>query len=85
MKRRWVIVAITSMALMGAGILARTDDKNRQLAKQAAAYRILAEQGDAESQLKLGSMYSRGKGVPQDYGEAVRWYRKSAEQGYAKA
>jgi TPR repeat protein len=23
--------------------------------------------------------------VPQDYTEAVRWYRKSADQGYAKA
>src|SRR5260370_31980389 len=30
-------------------------------------------------------MYSRGKGVPQDYGEAVRWYGKSAEQGSTKA
>jgi hypothetical protein len=56
MKRRWVIVAITSMALIGAGILVRTDRKNRQLAKQAAAYRIRSEQGDAESQFKLGSV-----------------------------
>jgi hypothetical protein len=30
-------------------------------------------------------MYYDGKGVPQDYAEAVRWYRKSAEQGYAMA
>jgi hypothetical protein len=43
MKRRWVIVAITSMALIGAGIFVRTNHKNRQLAKQAAAYRIRAE------------------------------------------
>lgn len=65
MKRRWVIVAITSVVLIGAGILVRTDHKNRQ---QAAAYRIRAEQGDAESQFKLGSMYSRGKGVSQATG-----------------
>ncbi len=26
-----------------------------------------------------------GEGVPQDYAEAVRWYRKAAEQGYARA
>jgi TPR repeat protein len=71
-----------SIVLICAGVLVRTDHKNRQ---QAAAYRIHAEQGDAESQFKLGSLYSRGKGVSQDYGEAVRWYRKSAEQGYAKA
>jgi len=30
-------------------------------------------------------MYSQGKGVPRDYPEAVRWYRKAADQGYAKA
>ena len=29
-------------------------------------------------------MYAEGKGVPQDYTEAVRWYRKAADQGYAR-
>ena len=28
-------------------------------------------------------MYARGKGVTQDYKEAVKWYRLAAEQGYA--
>ena len=30
-------------------------------------------------------MYDHGHGVKQDYGEAVRWYRKATEQGYASA
>ena len=30
-------------------------------------------------------MYESGKGVPQDDKQAVRWYRKSAEQGDAGA
>ena len=30
-------------------------------------------------------MYDNGKGVPQDYAEAVKWYRLAAEQGYARA
>jgi TPR repeat protein len=30
-------------------------------------------------------MYYHGQGVPQDYTEALRWERKSAEQGYTKA
>jgi hypothetical protein len=84
MKRRWVIVTITIMALIGAGILVRTERKNRQLAKDATAFRIRAEQGDSESQFRLGSIYFHGKGVPKDSVEAVRWYRKSAEQGNAK-
>jgi len=30
-------------------------------------------------------MYDQGQGVPQDYAEAVKWYRLSAEQGFASA
>ena len=30
-------------------------------------------------------MYANGKGVPQDYAEAVKWYRRAAEQGDAYA
>jgi TPR repeat protein len=30
-------------------------------------------------------MYFKGKGVAQDLGEAVRWTRKAADQGYANA
>ena len=33
----------------------------------------------------LGVMNARGEGVPQDYAEAARWYRKAAEQGQADA
>jgi uncharacterized protein len=30
-------------------------------------------------------MYFKGAGVPRDYAEAIRWYRKAAEQGDATA
>jgi len=30
-------------------------------------------------------MYAKGQGVPQDYTEAVKWYRLAAEQGDAVA
>jgi Sel1 repeat len=36
-------------------------------------------------QLQLGWMYANGKGTPQSDTEAVKWYRKAAEQGYANA
>jgi TPR repeat protein len=45
----------------------------------------IAEQGDASAQYNLGVMYANGYGVPQDYAEAVRWYRLAAGQGNAKA
>src|SRR3972149_3694314 len=45
----------------------------------------LAEQGNAKAHFYLGMMYAGGKGVAQDYKEAVRWFRKVAERGYAEA
>ena len=45
----------------------------------------LAEAGDASAQINLGFMYINGRGVPQDYKEAVKWYKLAAEQGFANA
>jgi len=45
----------------------------------------LAQQGDAKAQWVLGLMYEQGEGVPQDFKEAVRWYRLAADQGNASA
>ena len=47
----------------------------------AAILYLLADQGNADAQFALGTMYSNGRGVPQDYAEAVKWYRKAADQG----
>ena len=43
-----------------------------------------ANGGDYIAQNNLGVIYEIGEGVPQDYKEAVKWYRKAAEQGFAK-
>ena len=40
-----------------------------------------AEQGNAHAQSNLGELYEKGEGVPQDYKEAVKWFRLSAGQG----
>ena len=52
-----------------------------------------AEKGDALAQCVLGEMYdpsirsnlNQSKIVPQDYADAVKWYRSAAEQGCAEA
>jgi TPR repeat protein len=44
-----------------------------------------AEMGEAAAEYQLGTMYFQGQGVPQDYAEAMRWYRKAADQGDAGA
>jgi len=40
-----------------------------------------AEQGNAMAQSNLAYMYIEGNGVPQNYAQAVYWFRKAAEQG----
>ena len=53
---------------------------------------MAAKQGHAGAQFNLGAtltnhgvMYSEGLGVPQDFAEAVKWFRMAAEQGFAIA
>lgn len=48
-------------------------------------FRPVAENGHAESQYYLGTMYRRGQGVRRDFAEAARWYRKAGEQGHVQA
>lgn len=48
-------------------------------------FKPLAEQGDASAQYSLGMLYRLGRGVPQDDGEAMKWFRLAAEQGDAAA
>ena len=44
-----------------------------------------AEKGDAITQNKVGVAYYKGEGVLQDHKEAVKWFRKAAKRGEAKA
>lgn len=44
---------------------------------------LLANQGDAEAQNRLGIMYANGQNVKRDSAQAVAWFRKSAAQGNA--
>jgi uncharacterized protein len=56
------------------------------LNKQPIRFRKLAQEGNQNYQYLLGRAYEGGVvGVPQEYGEAVRWYRKSAIQGNSMA
>ena len=50
-----------------------------------AQLKPLAEDGSQLAQFELGNMYENGRGVLQDYAEAVRWYRLAADQGNANA
>ena len=55
--------------------------------KYDAAARLMGSinSDSAEVQFDIAKMYENGWGVTKDDVEAVRWYRKAAEQGYDKA
>ena len=40
-----------------------------------------ATAGDTKAQFDLGVCYTEGNGVPEDYAEALKWFRKAADQG----
>tara|TARA_B100001123_G_C15307316_1_gene1023134 strand:+ start:594 stop:899 length:306 start_codon:yes stop_codon:yes gene_type:complete len=51
--------------------------------EQIAEWKAAAENGDAEAQYNLGWAYDFAKGFPEGDKEAVKWFRKAAEQGHA--
>ena len=77
MKPFVATVAVLVALATGAPVQAQTPELDE--------LRAVAEQGDATAQLNLGVRYANGEGVPQDYAEAVRWYRLAADQGLAGA
>ncbi len=54
-------------------------------AERLSAWRAAAEKGSPEAQWFLGRCYENGWGVDMDYQEALKWLRKSADQGFALA
>ena len=53
--------------------------ENPDTAQAVALCRKAAMRGDDEAQLFTGNFYYLGKGVPQDYNEAFRWYQRASE------
>jgi len=77
-----LLVSSTCQAEFQEGVAAHDRGDYKTALKE---FRISAEQGYAQAQSWLGSMYDHGEGVPENDTEAVKWYRKAAEQGYAPA
>ncbi len=89
MRWSWKIAVpvVSAVVICGAAAAwqAHRARANGRLVEDAEVSRVSAEQGDAKAEIRLGNMYYDGQGVPQDYAEALRWYRKAADQGDARA
>jgi len=77
--------AVVLLALLVSGCAELQAQQRATLGEQENAIRVRAQQGDAKAQFTLGEMYEHGRGVPQSFAEAVKWYQASAEQGFVAA
>ncbi|WP_374652973.1 tetratricopeptide repeat protein [Dongia sp.] len=55
-----------------------------QYQEALAAFKSLADSGNTNMQVLVGSMYDYGQGVPQDDVQALQWYLMAAASGNAK-
>ena len=89
MDMKYLIIIIVTATVLGCtpGTPIPDDKENTPVVASDKVQKIRrdAEQGDVDAQYNLGDMYYHGKGVPQNYTEAMEWFRLSAEQGFAKA
>ena len=58
---------------------------SRNFVEAAVGFRLAAEEGHAESQYLLSTMYDEGQGLSQDEAQSAYWERRAAEQGHAYA
>ena len=86
MKKLACTLLLLSSALVQAGFYEGLVAANKGDYQTAfKEWKPLAEQGYASAQYNLGIMYDKGKGVAQNYTQAVAWYKKAAAQGFASA
>jgi TPR repeat protein len=76
---------ITLLLVVSVAVVQLAGQQTKADQKPIGEVKAKAEAGDADSQVELGLRYELGKGVAKDQGEAVKWYRKAAEQNYARA
>jgi len=84
MKAFLITLALTFGLLCASGSAKEKKDDAPD-PKKFEEYKAKAVKGDAKAQYTLGFFYDNGTGVEKDEKEAVKWYRKAAEQNFAEA
>ncbi len=82
MKLWRIVTALIACAGAAALVLAWSHHRH---ATQWSTTQTQAERGDARAQFDLGSAYYYGKEIPQNYAEALRWYKMAADQAEPRA
>src|SRR5579863_7931386 len=68
-----------------ANVILKVNDPGRASFMNVAELKDIAMSGVVEAQFVVAFLYENGLGCPIDKSEAVRWYQKAAESGFAAA
>ena len=82
---RHSIIKVTLYSLLTLGIFSGFVNAGSLQEPASSLMPAQPEPSDPAEQFTLGKKYDKGDGVPQDKAQALTWYRKAAEQGYAQA
>ena len=88
MSIKKIVIGLTLSMQLACGLVVAADfAKGLEAAESGdfktalAEFNVLAEQGNARAQAKLGDFYNFGRGVPMNQKTAVGWYMKASKQG----
>ena len=87
-RRTCLTIALLALASLSASrVLSQgnVSASQEQTSTELSKMKGQAENGDPIAEFTLGYLYEQGKGVPQDYRQAVEFYRAAAQQGHATA
>ncbi|MEM7119664.1 MAG: tetratricopeptide repeat protein [Pseudomonadota bacterium] len=90
MKHLLASVSFALTATVSLGAFAGMDEamnayNSGQFESAYEEFEILYGQGDPEAAYYLGRMHHQGEGVPQNFSQALNWYRTAADGGSAEA
>lgn len=78
---RWYRAAAEGGSTAGMVAAGRMHERRGDFAAAREWYLRGAEAGSADAMNNLGVLHHRGRGVPRDRDQAIRWFRRAAESG----
>ena len=78
-------VRVATMLLQGRGVAPSKALAREWFLKALSPVQLAVARGEAWAQSDYGDYFADGIAIPQDFRQAVIWYRRSAEQGYSPA
>jgi hypothetical protein len=82
---KWLKLSLSQGYGKAQPLLAEVEQSEAKRKSSFEDFKDKAETGDAKAQYNLGRCYANSLGVARDMAEAVKWYRKAAEQNNAQA